>query len=577
MKIRTNLFIKIMLVLSSMIAATLIFYGISFQKNVAVITGQITSSELNHLDFFTRQMESNINQLAGNAYTLQHDPTIRSYVQMKELGRLVDPNKITLTALEKLALQTSSSTWSSRITVFNVHTREAMSSDSTVSFQSGLLQKPLPQGWTYEAPETANGEGSFHLLLADPVDYADTPERANMIIEVSFPVSNLQKLMADYQHEGGTFLYHAGLAPIESQQSASSTVRGIVSGLPASIGTAPSSFTAIVDDKPYLVSQIPSATLGWSMMHYTPLEQILSPIRAVKLYFIVACLALLAFASVFSLLLFRQVQHPISRLLSAVNQLKHGRWSTRVHSTSRDEFSVLNRGFNEMAEQVQDLIERVYLEELRTKDAYLKQLQAQINPHFLYNCLFFMKSKAKVGDTDAVEAMALNLGEYYRYMTRIDRSLTTVRQELKLLDNYLSIQNLRKQRIEYTVDISPELLDIQIPNLLIQPLVENSIVHGIERKNGLGRIHISGRPTGDGFLLAVEDNGAGMDADGMDKLCARLALPARAEGEGGYGLWNVHQRLKHHYGGASGLSVAPSALGGMRITLDIHMKDMKES
>lgn len=573
MKIRTNLFIKIMVVLSSMIAATLIFYGLSFQKNVAVITSQITSSEMNHLDFFTRQMESNINQLASSAYTLQHDPTVRSYVQMKELGHLVDPNKITLTTLEKLALQTSSSTWSNRITIFNIHTRDAMSSDSSAVFPAELLEKPLPQGWTYESPLAENGEGSFHLLLADPVDYADTPDRANMIIEVSFPVSNLQKMMADYQHEGGTFLFHAGLAPIDSQPGESALVQGIVDNLTRQPGSPPSSFTATVGGQPYLVSLIPSSTLGWNMVHYTPLEHILAPIRTVKLYFIVACLVLLAFAALFSLLLFRQVQHPISRLLSAVNQLKHGRWSTRVHASSRDEFSVLNRGFNEMAEKVQDLIERVYLEELRTKDAYLKQLQAQINPHFLYNCLFFMKSKAKVGDTDAVEAMALNLGEYYRYMTRIDRSLTTVRQELKLLDNYLSIQNLRKQRIEYTVDVPAILLDTEIPNLLIQPLVENSIVHGIERKNGLGRIHISGEPTDTGLILAVEDNGAGMDAASMEKLYAKLALPARAEGEGGYGLWNVHQRLKHHYGGASGLSITPSKLGGVRIALYIEAKE----
>lgn len=129
------------------------------------------------------------------------------------------------------------------------------------------------------------------------------------------------------------------------------------------------------------------------------------------------------------------------------------------------------------------LIEQVYLEQLRAKDAHLKQLQSQINPHFLYNCLFFIKSKAVVGDTDSVEAMALNLGEYYRYITKTDHSLTTLQDELKLLENYLEIQNLRKQRISYEMDIAEDLLGLQIPRLLIQPLVENSIIHGIEKRS----------------------------------------------------------------------------------------------
>lgn len=569
MRVRANLFVKITGLLFAIISVTLLLYGLSYQKDVDVITEQIKTSDLNHLDFFTKQMDNNINQLAGLVYTLQRDPTIREYEHIQDLRHLIDPNKTTLTVLEKLALQTSSSTWENQITIYNIQKREALSSDASAVFEESLLKNPLPKGWNYEKKSEDSG---FHLLLADPVDFAESPELSNMIIEIRFPASNLQKMIGEYQYDGDTFLYHPKLGLIKNQNSDADLTAGIINNLQNIHAEQQHSIIVYLQGKQYLVSMIRSSSLGWYMIHYSPLEQILQPIRNSRFSFITASFVLLVLSTLFSLILFRQVQRPIGILLIAVNKMKEGYWSTRIRTKANNEFSILNQGFNEMAQKVQELIERVYLEQLRAKDAYLKQLQAQINPHFLYNCLFFMKSKARVGDTDSVEAMALNLGEYYRYITRMDHSLTTVGQEMKLVENYLLIQNLRKQRIDYSISIMDVLLTEPIPKLLIQPIVENSIIHGIEKKLGGGRIMIYGEAKDDMLSISVEDNGAGMDPRQIDALYAVLDSPIREDG--GCGLWNVQQRLKHQFGDLSGLLIEPSKLGGVRVTLRIQKKGL---
>ncbi|MDQ0192001.1 sensor histidine kinase [Paenibacillus wynnii] len=578
MPIRVNLFIKMVAILFSIISITLFFYGISYRKDIRVITNQIKTSDLNHLDFLTEQMDNNINQLAGSIYTLQHDPTVRDYEQIQKLDHLIDPSQTILTVLEKLSLQTGSSTWENRILIYNLQKKETLSSDSALAFDTSVLQRVLPEGWVYVSPGTANGQnGEFRLLLSDPSDYREMPELANMILEVRFPTANIEKMFNSYQSQntGNTFLYHERLGFIQPSNSDELVARSIAESISnASDFTELSTVVKLKNDS-YLVSAVRSSTLGWYVIHYSSIEQILQPIQSNRYSFLIASAVLLIMSLLFSLLLFRQVQRPVSLLLRALNRMKEGQWSTRIHMKTNNEFSRLNEEFNEMAATIQSLIERVYLEQLSTKDAYLKQLQSQINPHFLYNCLFFMKSKASIGDTESVEAMALNLGEYYRYITKMDHSLTTIEEEMKLLENYLAIQNLRKQRIQYEIHMPAEIMDEPIPRLLIQPLVENSIIHGVEKKNGLGLIRIIGVRNPSALIISVEDNGIRMDEGRIAEMYTQLTASLREDR--GCGLWNVQQRLKLQFGELSNIHLSASELGGLKISLYIQQKEAEHA
>ncbi|MFD2412281.1 sensor histidine kinase [Paenibacillus rhizoplanae] len=569
---RPNLFIKMVAILLSLIAATLLFYGMSYRKDVGVITSQIKTTDLNHLEFLTQQMDDNINQLAGSMYALQRDPTIRDYEQITQLGHLIDPAQTIMTVLEKLSLQTSSSTWENRIVLYKPFSGETLGSDSSLSFDVSVLHKPLPAGWEYISADRAGAEAGFRLLLSDPAQATSRPREAQLLMSMYLPVSNIERMFEAYQSQntGDTFLYHPTFGVILSRSSDRQMAEQVTAALNITAGKSTSDIFNLKQGS-FLVSSVPSSAIDWQVVHYSPLKEILQPIRSSRSSFLTGSAILLVMSLLFSLQLYRQVQRPVSLLLRSLNRMKEGRWSTRIHTRTNQEFTLLNEEFNDMAEKIQSLIEQVYLEQLRAKDAHLKQLQSQINPHFLYNCLFFIKSKAAIGDTESVEAMALSLGEYYRYITRVDHSLTTLQDELKLLENYLKIQNLRKQRIRYEMDMETELLDLNIPRLLIQPLVENSIIHGIERKIGPGSIRITGRHTREAILITVEDNGAGMTEEAIAALQARINENTREDG--GCGLWNVQQRLKLHYGEASGLMIAPSPEGGLITTLHMEKKE----
>src|SRR5690606_17807950 len=210
-----------------------------------------------------------------------------------------------------------------------------------------------------------------------------------------------------------------------------------------------------------------------------------------------------------------------------------GYFSVRLNYSARNEFSLLFARFNIMAQRIQELIENVYEEKLRRREATLKQLQSQINPHFLYNCLFFIKNMARMKNEEAVVAMSLNLGDYYRYITRSESDLATIREELKMVTNYLEIQSLRLERVKFTIDVPDDILDKTVPRLTLQPIIENAILHGIEPKAENGEINIYGDFNDNVYTITVEDSGVGMSEDQLNKIKTSLKNPRDEKLAGG--------------------------------------------
>ncbi|MDG0810644.1 sensor histidine kinase [Cohnella rhizosphaerae] len=197
-------------------------------------------------------------------------------------------------------------------------------------------------------------------------------------------------------------------------------------------------------------------------------------------------------------MLYQNIRRPIKALIRGVQQLKKGNYAARIPVKGDNEFTFLFHKFNDMAQEIDLLVGKVYAEQLRSREATLKQLQSQINPHFLYNCLAFMKSMAVLEEKEAIIAMSVSLSKYYRYTTRNEQQLVSVREEMALVENYLRIQGLQMKRLSVSIELPDALLDKQIPRLLIQPVVENAIVHGIEPCETAGRIVIRGELGGRG-------------------------------------------------------------------------------
>jgi two-component system sensor histidine kinase YesM len=387
------------------------------------------------------------------------------------------------------------------------------------------------------------------------------------MIQVSFSVSNVTAMLDQFKSggKGDPFLYRFGLPPIGSTSIETERIDALLPILNSAQLQEKGSLVAKLGGKEYAVFYVLSKQLNWFLIDYVPVENILSPIAKTSALFYTTIGLLLAMSFLAAYFLYRNVQRPIRKLVQGVGRLKEGDLSARIRYKPNNEFDFLFERFNDMAEQIQDLIERVYAEKLRLHEATLKQLQAQINPHFLYNSLFFVINTAMLGDTKSVVAMAQNLAEYYRYTTRMEEQNAPLREEIKLVGNYLTIHKLRMQRLQFEIEIPDHMLDVQVPRLLLQPIVENAIVHGIENKPEDGLIRITGQRQGEQCTITVEDNGPGMESHALHELKNQLLKPMNTLVS--CGVWNVHQRLHLVFGEDAGLDLSQSELGGLKVTL----------
>lgn len=563
-KRKWSLFAKMVTFLAALLLIIAVLYGYTVATATDTVQNVIESSRLNQLAFLADRLEKDIDQLALNAYNLLQDPSVRDYAFLPYMGHLLNRNELKQAITDKLQMLSTASPWTNTLTVYFPAMGDVLSSDPLRTLNHVYdFNTPHAGRWIYDRDTS-----EFILYVRDRAS------NEAITVAVSFPVENIRKLLASHEGQTYPFLYHpSGIFILDYNADSVTSIR-MVNEL-AKFGLKDDvSIVTETGGQSYLLNVTPTTLEGWVLIDYTPLERIFQPIRKSMTLFTAATAALLCFGVVFAFELYRNVQLPIRKLVSSLARFKEGDYGVRIGIVPTREFQLLTEGFNEMAKRVGDLIDRVLTEQLRAKEAEFKQLQSQINPHFLYNCLFFIKSKARIGDTESVEAMALSLGEYYRYMTRSEKAMVPLHSELDLIHNYVSIQNLRKPRIDYSVDVPEAMMELHIPRLLLQPLVENAVLHGIEPKTGRGKIRITGQQLDDGFIIAVEDDGVGMAPETLRKM--RNALRGPATDDIGLGVWNVHQRLVQVFGPGSTLDIESVPGAGTTIILRCMNKTQEE-
>jgi two-component system sensor histidine kinase YesM len=388
-----------------------------------------------------------------------------------------------------------------------------------------------------------------------------------LIVEVSLSEEKIKNMLNEFKSSGrgDPFLYSDNDGFIGNQSANKTLILEVIRSIQERAPHSTPTFTLNMGGKGYLVNMIQSKTIGWYLIDYVSLQDVLAPINKSRNLFHAGLAILLIMGFITSYGLYRQVQRPIRSLISAVKRLKAGDYSFRLKTLPKNEFAFLFIQFNEMVVTIQELMEKVVVEKLHTREAVLKQLQSQIDPHFLYNCLGFIANMTKLHNEEAVLAMAYNLSDYYRYTTRLEKKVTTLREEIKLVTHYLEIQNLRMNRIRYEIRIPDEMLDMQVPLLILQPIVENSIIHGIQKKIGAGTVRITGKYEEHNTVIIVDDDGPGMDEGQLQRL--RQKIREALDDEVGCGMWNVHKRLTYFCSEGAGLAFEPSPLGGLKTVL----------
>lgn len=336
----------------------------------------------------------------------------------------------------------------------------------------------------------------------------------------------------------------------------------------------PDGFVLRTDKLPRFIVHTASLYTGWTIIGIAPLQEIVAEANSIRQLIIVSVVLSIVFAITLHYLLTKRLTRPIQLLQHKMRLTASGYLEAKVKPVGTDEIADLGQSFNIMVEKIKELLEQSIRKQQQLQKAELRTLQAQINPHFLYNTLDSIIWMAEAGKSDAVIQLVKALSDLFRISLNKGRDWVMIHTELAHAQSYLVIQQMRYRDIlEYRVEVDPEILEYPILNMTLQPLIENALYHGIKNKRGKGLIIIGGYMEDSAVILTVKDNGIGISTERLALLKQQLEHPLQSEEEeptgGGFGLQNVHQRLRLYFGSEYGVLLESIAGTGTTISVRI--------
>lgn len=313
----------------------------------------------------------------------------------------------------------------------------------------------------------------------------------------------------------------------------------------------------------YLIVSADAGVDDWQVIAYQPQKMMAREVQTLVVL-ILGIIAICIVTSVVASKAFsRFVVRDIKRLRDNMQAVEEGNMELMVTSDAKDEVGSLIRGFGSMLGEINRLIHEVYESKLTQRKSEMTALQAQINPHFLYNSLSLINWKALEAGQQDISKITLALSSFYRTSLNRGKNVLTIEKEIENMKSYLEIQLcMHDNDFDVIMDIDEEILQYQTLNLLLQPLVENAIDHGIDLKeDGRGYIKIIGRKDDSNIYLTVEDNGVGIEPELLSSI---LEFKTK-----GYGVRNVNQRIQLYYGEEYCLKIESEAGKGTRCTINI--------
>jgi two-component system, sensor histidine kinase YesM len=310
-----------------------------------------------------------------------------------------------------------------------------------------------------------------------------------------------------------------------------------------------------IRDADYQVLSQRSAYTHWRTVGVFSLAEAFREVSTLRLWaFLIGGLTM-ALATVFAILFASSLARPILSLRSTMKRAECGDLAVRYLGGTDDEIGELGQGLNEMLDRIQDLIGQVYREQHSKREAELRILQEQIKPHFLYNTLDTIQWMAQENRVDDVVCMVGALTRLFRIGLNRGKELIPLSEELAHVESYLCIQKMRyEDKFDYSMSAAEGLGGRRVLRLILQPLVENAIYHGIKERHGHGQLGIGVRVEGEILLLEVSDDGVGMGPEELAALNESLETDAEPAKGRGYGLCNVNQRIVLTFGKPYGLS-----------------------
>ncbi|WP_339224119.1 sensor histidine kinase [Paenibacillus sp. FSL W7-1332] len=523
----------------------------------------------------TQSIEKNLTAISQslNGTLEQYDHTIRSVVYNKTFQRIVANDYIDLVNLSRDLNEYLTP-------YFNM----MMTLNSDIKQVTFYTQSDVPEyGLSVQSHERVKDKSWYHKTIVGSGNQWSMNESGDLFVAGPFPrffsdsdtnvlfmeinsdglFKNITSLAKGYDvviaDRNGTLLY------ANSDAAASRAAEF------TKVKDRPDSVIDASGERLYTVAKTIAQT-GWTIRCFVPAKQMslnADSILNATLIVIGSCIAfLLIIISIFSRTMIRRIY----KLNALMRRVENGELSLQVQSASRDEIGELTNRFGNMIVRLNALVKEAYTNKIVQKEAELKALQSQINPHFLYNTLSFINWEAVKSEQHKISHVVTALSRFYRTSLNKGDNIIPVRDELDNIKSYLDIM-LMMSDYEFDVyyDIDEEVYGYRMLNLILQPIAENAVKHGInQKKGGRGWLKISAKRMSQVIVFTVEDNGPGMDEETIRRLLLQQSS--------GYGLKNVNERLKLFFGADSGIGIEsnPGRGTAMSVTIPLYNNAIKK-
>ena len=552
---------------------TLPLFGLSLRMNELgkkEVQTQLSNTMKSQIHYYFLSLQNEIQQIIRNQQEIVNDEQLQNLVGMESILSDYEKAQTINYLANKLKSFKGSNANIKDVSLYLYAIDDVI---TTMNAKLGTVTKE-----NMEDVSNAINQRSFPLTYLNDRLYVNLyyPQRptsaqadgdVSLILQVELSIDALRTALGNFHPNGQTVLFsdawaigsHSDLTLFEQFSNHLSLER-----LSESVQSSLS-----VGGVKYLIFYEKSLSLDTGLLFYISEDIVLGTLKSYQSWFWLLIASSLIIVIAFSYMIYMLIHQPLRRLVEQFKRVDAGRFDVSTSYVNQDEFGYLFRQFDKMVNNLKVSIDDLYIQKIRLQHAELQQLQAQINPHFLYNSFFILHRLILNYDIDSAKIVSKNLGSYFQYITRNAKKEVPLVEEVNHARSYVEIQNVRfSNRINAVFEELPERFhEIQAPRLILQPIIENAYQHGLGEVVEQGRLSIRFSSNEQQLLMIVEDSGPGLDDSAIHDLASKLNQSDNS-GES-TGLINVHRRLQLKYGNGSGIAVARSDLGGLLVRMSI--------
>lgn len=579
---RFSIFTKLVLTFLIVISPLYVFGTKINDWGAEIVKNEIAKSLQSQVEFYRSSLENELDRMIR----LQ-----REYVNdedLLELSLTVDSMSMyqrieTMKRFQRrLDLMKQSSSYVERASVYiPLISRTISTTELSGSLEQDQLDKLKQTLMRTKAPVVQEG-GKLFVRDYYPVQLLSSNRNPIFVLEqeISIPaIERFLKQLSSYEHGGAALIHMDWMITNKTDTPIGEQIKQrmvlmeqetLSGGAQTKSGIQPVTISDKKDSYLTVFSYMPK--LEAALVVYVPESEVMGPLKKYRLYlWSMSCVALIVII-LFAYWIFRMIHRPLTKLVRAFNKVEAGNMQIVLQHKSNDEFHYLYDSFNTMVVHLNRLIYEVYEQKIHVQQSEMKQLQSQINPHFLYNSFYLLYRMTKAHDFDNATRYTKYLGDYFQYITRSGSDTVALEQEINHVRAYAEIQSIRfSGRIHFRFDEVPDVCKYAVvPRLILQPIVENAYQHGFEDtlSNGLLQMKVglfTSESGGQLMSIHVEDNGKGMTQEQLADWQVKALEQENPEEV--TGMLNVHRRLKLKYGQSAGISLSPLDAGGLRVTI----------